>query len=287
MSLIKVKGIDKSFGSTRALADVNLSIEANRIYGLLGRNGAGKTTLLNLVTNRIFPTKGEIMVAGENVLENDKALGKIFYMTEVNLYPAELKVQELFYWSKEFYPNFEMAYASSLAAKFGLDLKKRVKELSTGYGSIMKAIIALAANAEIVIFDEPVLGLDANHRDMFYRELIANYSLKPKTIIVSTHLIEEVAEILEEVIIIKEGRIILQQSVEELLAGAYTVSGAASQVDRYLDGRQCASSQSLGKFKSATVIGNLADNDRAQARQLELELSKVELQQLFISLTNS
>ncbi len=227
------------------------------------------------------------MIDGENVLENDRALSKIFYMMEANLYPNAMKVKEVLLWSKEFYPTLDMDYALSLCERFGLDTKKRVKGLSTGYSSIMKAIVALASNASIVIYDEPVLGLDANHREMFYRELIANYSEHPKTIIISTHLIEEIADVLEGVIIIKEGRIILKQSVEELLAQAYTVSGEEAQVERYLAGKTVASSQQLGKYKSVTVLGAVTDIDRGLARELDLEFSKVELQKLFISLTDS
>lgn len=287
MSTIIIKGLRKDYGATRALDNIDLEIEPNRIYGLLGRNGAGKTTLLNLITNKIFPTAGEITIDGENVVENDRALSKVFYMMEANLYPSSLRVKGALNWTKEFYPGFDMSYALSLCEKFGLNVNKRVKELSTGYSSIMKAIIALASNAQIVMFDEPVLGLDANHREMFYRELIASYSLHPKTIIVSTHLIEEIAEVLEDVIIIKDGRIILKQSVEELLTRAYLVSGEVAQVDRYLVGRQFAGSEQLGKFKAVTILGALTEHDRALATELDLEVSKVELQKLFISLTSA
>ncbi len=287
MSTIAIKGICKDYGTTRALDNIDLEIEPDKIYGLLGRNGAGKTTLLNLITNRIFPTAGEIAIDGESVVENDRALSKVFYMTEANLYPPGLRVREVLGWSKEFYPGFDMPYALWLCEQFGLKTGKRVKELSTGYGSIMKAIVALASNAPIVVFDEPVLGLDANHRQMFYRALIANYSQHPKTIIISSHLIEEIAEVLEEVIIIKDGSIVLKQSVEELLGQAYTVSGEAAQVDSYLAGRKFAGGEELGKFKAVTVLGVLTEGDRALAQKLDVELSRVELQKLFISLTNS
>lgn len=287
MSIIRVQGLCKHYGATRALDDINLELEPNRIYGLLGRNGAGKTTLLNLITNKIFPTSGEILVDEEPVWENDRALSKMFYMMEANLYPNAMKVKEVLRWSKEFYPNLDMSYALSLCEEFGLKVNKRVKELSTGYSSIMKSIIALVCNATIVIFDEPVLGLDANHREMFYRELISSYSQRPRTIIISTHLIEEIADVLEEVMILKEGRLILKQSVEDLLKQAYTVSGDEVRVERYLAGKKVVSSQQLGKYKSVTVQGILTETDRGLASELDLELSKVELQQLFISLTNS
>jgi ABC-2 type transport system ATP-binding protein len=287
MSVIEIKDITKDYGKTKALQNITMTIEPNKIYGLLGRNGAGKTTLLHLITNKIFPTEGEIKIDGANVLENDEALNKIFYMVERNLYPETMRVKEIFKWTKEFYPSFDIYYANTLSEKFGLNQKKKMKELSTGYASITKAIVALASNAEIMIFDEPVLGLDANHRDVFYKELIANYSENPKTIIISTHLIEEVEDVLEEVIIIKNGKLIEKKSVEEMLAAAYTVSGEASKVDEFLKGKIFIGQENMGKFKSATVIERIQDRNEAKAKELDLEFSKVELQKLFISLTNS
>lgn len=287
MSSIEIKGITKDYGDTKALDNVSLKIEPNKIYGLLGRNGAGKTTLLNLMTNKIFPTSGEITIDGATVCENDETLNNIFYMMEKNLYPEALKVKEIFRWTKEFYINFDIEYAKALSDKFGLKLNKKIKELSTGYRSIFKAITALASNANIIAFDEPVLGLDANHRDMFYKELIANYSKNPKTIIISTHLIEEVANVLEEAIIIKNGRVILKESVEELLASAYTVSGEATKVDKYIEGKKCIGEEVMGKFKSVTVLESIQDKNKDMLKELDLEINKAELQKLFISLTNS
>jgi len=285
LKTIQIKGVSKVYGYTKALDKVDITIESDRIYGLLGRNGAGKTTLLNLMTNRIFPTEGEILIDGETVFENDRVLGNIFYMTEKNLYPEDERVRNIYKWIKEFYPSFDVEYAKDLSERFGLDTKKRVKSLSTGYTSIFKAVAALASNADILLLDEPVLGLDANHRDMFYKELISNYSESPKTIIISTHLIEEVASIIEEAIIIKEGKLVLKQSVEELLSGAYMVSGEASKVDKYIQGRKCIGIDSIGSFKSATVLEAVNNKDEALAEELELEFGKAELQKLFISLT--
>jgi len=286
LKTIQIKGVSKVYGYTKALDKVDITIESDRIYGLLGRNGAGKTTLLNLMTNRIFPTEGEILIDGETVFENDRVLGNIFYMTEKNLYPEDERVRNIYKWIKEFYPSFDVEYAKDLSERFGLDTKKRVKSLSTGYTSIFKAVAALASNADILLLDEPVLGLDANHRDMFYKELISNYSESPKTIIISTHLIEEVASVIEEAIIIKEGKLILKQSVEELLSGAYLVSGEASKVDKYIQGRKCIGIDAIGSFKSATVLEAVNNKDEALAEELELEFGKAELQKLFISLTN-
>ena len=285
MGVIEISNLTKRYGKNIVLNNVSLTIEENKIYGLLGRNGAGKTTLLNLINNRIFPSEGSITIDGENVIESDTATGKIYFMTEQDLYPQGLKVKELFKWTNEFYSNFDMDYALSLCNKFGLNTNKRFKELSTGYSSICKIIITLASSAEILIFDEPVLGLDANHRDLFYKELVANYIDEPKTIILSTHIIEEVSEILEKVIIIKDGKVLGDKEVDNLLNEAYIVSGASESVDKYIKDKKCINIDTIAGFKAATIVGKLNNEDKSNIEMLTLEVSKVELQKLFIYLT--
>lgn len=254
MSCIEIKNITKEYGATTALKDVSLKFEENKIYGLLGRNGAGKTTLLNLITNKIFPTSGEILLDGENVIENDRALSKIYCMTEKTLYPPTMKIFEAYRWSKEFYPQMDMAYAQRLSDKFSLNTKKKIRELSTGYVSIFKIIIALSCNAPVLLLDEPVLGLDANFRDLFYRELIANYSENPRTIVISTHLIEEAAEVIENVVIIKSGDMILNDTTQNALIKGYTATGAAGLIDRFIEGKNVLGSDTLGGIKSAYLL---------------------------------
>lgn len=285
MAIIKISNLSKDYGKHRVLDNVSLTIEENKIYGLLGRNGAGKTTLLNLITNRIFPSEGLITIDNEDVIENYKATGKIYFMTEQDLYPGGMKIKNLFKWTKEFYENFDMDYALNLSKKFGLNINKKFKELSTGYSSICKIIITLASGAEILLFDEPVLGLDANHRDLFYKELVANYIDEPKTIILSTHIIEEVSEILEKVIIIKDGKILGDKEVEGLLGEAYIVSGASEKIEKYIEGKKCINIESIAGFKAATIIGKLNEASKEEISELGIEISKVELQKLFIHLT--
>ena len=285
MAVIKISNLTKEYGKHKVLDNISLTIEENKIYGLLGRNGAGKTTLLNLITNRIFPSEGSIKIDEENVIENSNAIRKIYFMAEQDLYPESMKIKELFKWTKEFYKNFDMDYALALSKKFNLSVNKKFKELSTGYSSICKIIITLSSGAEILIFDEPVLGLDANHRDMFYKELVQNYIDEPKTIILSTHIIEEVSEILEKVIIIKDGKILGDKEVESLLGEAYLVSGPSEKVEEYIKDKKCINIESIAGFKAATILGKITQENNIQIKELKLEASKVELQKLFIHLT--
>ena len=280
---IEIKNISKNFGSTQALSRVNITFEDNKVYGLLGRNGAGKTTLLNIITNRIFADEGEVLVDGIPSKENDQALQNIYLMSEKNYYPMNMKVKEIFDWTKNFYPDFDMEYAKKLADIFELNINKNVKSLSTGYNSIFKVIIALSVNTPYVLLDEPVLGLDANHRDVFYRLLIEKYSNSPSTIVISTHLIEEVSTVIEDVIIIKKGTIIKNESSEDLLSQGYTVSGKSSSVDSFIVDKNVIGIETVGGLKSAFILGSI-NKEKIPA---DLEVTKLDLQKLFVQLTNA
>lgn len=282
MNCIEVKNVSKSFDSTVALFDVSLKFEQNKIYGLLGRNGAGKSTLLNIITGRIFPTHGEVFVNGKNIVDNDVALSQMYLMSEKSLFPENMKVFEVFNFTKLFYPEFDLDFANSLADKFHLDKKKKCKELSTGYSTILKLVVALSTNAQYILLDEPILGLDANHRDLLYRTILQKYSDNPCTIVISTHLIDEIANLIEDVVIIKEGELMQSISCEKLLALGFTVSGVTSAVDEFTKDKKVIGVESLGGLKTAYVLG-----ERPQSVQLGLEISKLDLQKLFIQLTNS
>lgn len=283
MSVVEIKNITKKYNAVTALKDVSLTIEENKICGLLGRNGAGKTTLLNLITGKIFPTDGEVTIDGENVIENDNALSKVYCMSEQLMHYESMTVKDVFKWTYEFYPKMDSEYAYELADKFSLSLKNKLKALSTGYKSVFKIIAALSSNASVLLLDEPVLGLDANFRDLFYRELIASYTKNPKTVVISTHLIEEAADVVENVVIIKNGELIMSDTTQNVLAKGYTVTGPMQAVDRFTVGRNVLGSDMLGGIKSAYVL----DSSMPVDLPVGVEVSRMRLQNLFIHLTNS
>lgn len=278
---LSVTNVTKRFGDITALDRINLDFHENKIYGLLGRNGAGKTTLLNTITGRIFANEGSITLDGSPVAENESNLGKIFMISESNYYPENMKVSDAFRWTGEFYGSFDIDRAMELSKRFGLSLNKKVKSLSTGYGTIFKLITALSVNVPYVLLDEPVLGLDANHRDLFYKVLIETYSENPATYIVSTHLIEEVSGIIEDVVIINEGRIIRNEPRESLLSKYYCVTGQISDVDDFVRDKKVISSETLGGLKNAYIEGT---TDKS-AVPGGLSISRMDLQKLFIQLT--
>jgi len=280
---IELKNISKRFGQTKALDQVSLRFGEQKIYGLLGNNGAGKSTLLNIITGRYLADSGELTLDGEPLVDNDHALGQIYMLSEKNYYPESFSVKEAIHWADIFYPSFDAALAGELAERFGLPLKKKIVSLSTGYGSIFKIVMAFSAGTPFLLLDEPVLGLDALHRDMFYKLLIERYSEKPCTIVISTHLIAEVANLIEHCLIIKDGKIIKDAPSEELLQGGYTISGPAALLDDYTHGKTVLSTSHLGGLKTACLSGEIPMPDHLPAG---LEVGKLNLQEYFIRLMN-
>lgn len=281
MAQIQLVNINKNFKETKALKNINLTFEKNKIYGLLGRNGAGKTTLLNIISNRIFPTSGNIIYGENKISQFDGNLSDFYVMGEQNYYPEGERVKEIFNWTKEFYENFDMDLALKLSEDFNLNTSKKFKSLSTGYQTIVKDIIALSVNSPYVFFDEPVLGLDANHRDMFYKHLLESYLYNQSTYVISTHLIDEVANLIEKIIILDEGKIIRNTTCEKLLNEGYTVSGTSTNVDAFVKDKKVIGEDVLGNMKASYVLSskqlhNTYDN---------IEISKINLQKLFIELT--
>jgi len=282
--IIKLQNISKRFGQTQALDQVSVQFGEQKIYGLLGNNGAGKSTMLNVITNRCIADSGELTLDGRPMRDDDSALSQIYMLGEKNYYPETMRVKEALRWAAVFYPGFDPALASKLAERFQLPLKKKITTLSTGYSTIFKIVMALSTNAPFLLLDEPVLGLDAQHRDIFYKLLIERYSENPCTIVISTHLIAEVAGLIEHCVIIKNGRIVKDAPSEDLLSGGYTVSGPAALVDEYLRGKDVLSANNLGGLKTACVGGDMPLTPGELPAGLET--GKLNLQEYFIQLMN-
>lgn len=281
MNAIQIKDVVKRYNNVNALDRVSLSFEYGKIYGFLGRNGAGKSTLINIISNRIFADEGEILIDGLRAKENMEVHEKIFCMSEMDLYDTSLKVIEHFKWIDRFYDSFDLDQACQIAEKFGLDINKRYKALSKGYQSIFKLTIALSLHVPYVVFDEPVLGLDANHRELFYELLLQDYENYQRTIIIATHLIEEVANIIEEVVLIDKGRVLLQETVETLMNKGYCISGLAGEVDDYCKDKNVIGYDELGNLKLAYILGE----KEQLPKNSHLQISNMNLQKLFVKLT--
>ncbi|HLV98374.1 MAG TPA: ABC transporter ATP-binding protein [Ktedonobacterales bacterium] len=285
-NIVEVRQLTKSYGNVTAVDQVSFSIEAGKIYGLLGRNGAGKTTIMQILTAQLFATSGEVKVFGERPYENSRVLSQLCFVKESQRYPNGFRVNDVLALGAVFFPNWDHDYALSLAEAFRLPLKRRMKALSRGMLSAAGIIVGLASRAPLTIFDEPYLGLDAVARSLFYDRLLEDYTEYPRTIILSTHLIDEVSRLLEHIIVIDQGQVVLDEETDTLRGRAFTVVGAASKVDSYIEGKDLLSREPLGGLVSATVLSNGDDGSRQEAEALGLELAPVSLQQLIVHLTS-
>lgn len=281
MNAIQINHVMKRYGRVTALDHVSFTLEQGRIYGLLGRNGAGKSTLINIIANRCLADEGEVLIDGLPAKENMAVHEKLFCTTSQDLYDTSLKIRDIFKWTGRFYDHFRPERAYEIAERFSLDTGKRFPALSKGQQSIFKLTIALSLDVPYVIFDEPVLGLDANHRELFYHLLLQDFEERQRTIILATHLIEEVANIIEEVVLIDHGKFLLQESVESLLDRGYCVSGPDGAVKEYCRDKHVIGRDELGALKLAYILGKkekLPDGS-------PLQISNMNLQKLFVKLT--
>lgn len=286
-AVIEVHNLTKRYKDKNALDDVTLSLEPGAIYGLLGRNGAGKTTLMSILTAQNFETSGTVKVFGEHPYENARVLSRLCFVRESQKYPDDAHPRHAFKAASMFFPNWSQAVADDLVEQFQLPMRQKIKKLSRGQLSAVGVIIGIASRAEITFFDEPYLGLDAVARQIFYDRLLEDYAEHPRTVILSSHLIDEVANLIEKVIVIDNGRIILNDDTDAVRDRAVTVVGDASVVDSWAAGREVLHRESLGRVVSVTTLGALTPEERADVTAAGLELAPVSLQQLIVRLTQN
>lgn len=282
---VQVSGVTKRFGSFTAIDDVSLTIKPGRIHGLLGRNGAGKTTLMQLITGQDFVTSGDIRVFGEKPTENAHVLQNICFIKESQRYPEDFQPKHVLRSAPWFFENWDADFADRLVEEFRLPLNRRIKKLSRGQLSAVGVIVGLASRAPLTFFDEPYLGLDAVARQLFYDRLLEDFAEHPRTVVLSTHLIDEVANLLEHVVVIDQGRILMDDDAESLRTSATTVVGPRTAVDAFVGGREVLHRDGIGGLASVTVAG-LGASERAEATAAGLELAPVSLQQLIVRKTN-
>ena len=280
------KNITKTYGKTDVLQDVDLELEKGKIYGLIGRNGAGKTTLLSILSAQNPATKGTVTCNGMPVWENREALEHICFSREINPMGTtgqgnSYRVKDYLRAAAWYMPNWDKEMAERLVKEFNLDTKKKVMKLSKGMLSMLTIVIALASKADYTFLDEPVAGLDVVMREYFYRVLLEEFAESGRTFVISTHIIEEAADIFEEVIMIDKGKIIVKENTQDLLDRAVHVSGKAEEVDAATAGLNTMRAEKMGRSKGVTVL--LKEGQSVQ-KNADITVQPVSLQQLFVAM---
>ncbi|MGC5032305.1 ABC transporter ATP-binding protein [Micromonospora sp. DT229] len=285
--VVTVTDLTKRYGEVVALDRVSFTLAENRIYGLLGRNGAGKTTLMQLLTAQIFATSGKIAVFGEHPYENERVLSRISFIKESQTYPSNLRVKHVLRAAALVHPGWDEEYAQQLVEDFRLPPQRNVRKLSRGMLSSLGIVVGLAARAPLTFFDEPYLGLDAVARQIFYDRLLADFAEHPRTIVLSTHLIDEVSDLIEHVLLIDQGRLLLDAETDELRGQVVVASGPADAVDEFVRGGTELHRVRLGAMVRATVRGEFGSAERDRARAAGVDLTASSLQDIVVRLTTS
>lgn len=281
-------GVRQTFGDVNAIDGISTEIEGNKIIGLLGRNGSGKSTILSIMAGFRKPSDGAVLLDGEPVFENAIAARRIALIREGGDTVEESeKVSEALRYAAWYRPNWNVDIANRLLERFEVSPKSKLDQLSRGKRSAVGIALGLGAQAAVTMFDETYLGLDAPSRYLFYDELLSDYMANPRMFVLSTHLIDEVAKLLEEVVIIDKGQVLLQESSENIASFGTSVTGSAESVEQFIAGRQVIGGRQLGRTRSAMVYGSLTAEDRHNARSAGLELDAIDLQDLFVFLTTS
>jgi len=272
--------LNKKYGRTYALRNLDLQLEENVIYGLLGRNGAGKTTLLNMIAGGILPNNGTIEVRGKKLGKGE--LPKDFcFVRENNKLFGGARIIEILRLAADFHPKWDWTFAHKLLETFRLDPNKKIRQLSRGTESLVGNLIGLASRAPLTIYDEPVLGLDVLMRERFYKELLEDYAYHPRTILLSTHLIDEIVPVAERVYIIEAGSILLHDEMDQIRMAAHLIRGNSEAVASFTAGKRVLFTESYGRGTLAAIYEKLNDGDMLQAREMDISIENLTLQKFF------
>ena len=280
---IEAINITKKYGQKEALKDLSMVIEENKIYGLLGKNGAGKTTFMQLLAGHILPTSGKVLVDGQDPFNNRNVLRDMCLISESSNFKKRLKIKDVLKISSLFYPNWSQESADRLLKEFNLEKSMNTKGLSKGMESALGITIGLASRAKITIFDEPYIGLDASARYKFYDLLLEEYEENPRTFILSTHLIDEVSRLFEEVILLRDGELLLQLQAEDMREKSILVSGKSEVVEEYSKGKNVIRETSMMGRKTVMLFGEVYN--LTEARELGLEAERGNIQELMVHLS--
>lgn len=274
--MINFDDVTKSYQRTTALDHVTLKLKDNKIYCLLGRNGAGKTTLLKLIAGHINANSGTIKVDGEPV--STLRMPECVNFIENRASQFNLKVQNLIKMASDLQDDFDSEFAKKMLHKFKLDEKKKYNQLSFGMQTMLTTLLSLASNSKIVLLDEPVLGFDAIMRSQFYELLTDSFESHPRLIIVSTHLIDEIAKSAEELIILDKGKILLQSSINDIDEKAYSITGMTKDVKSAVNGLNVIGQKAIGGFTTAFIYDRRVDVSGS------LTIQQMGLQDFFINM---
>ena len=288
---VRTENLSVSFAGVPALDRLDLRLAPGKIHGLLGRNGSGKSTLAATLAGFRQPDEGRVLIEGGDLgtalepYENAVVTSRICLIRESGDLVDAAAVKHVIALAASLRPYWDNELAGELLDRFEVPTNKRVQKLSRGKKSALGVVLGLASRAPLTIFDESYLGMDVPSRNLFYDALLADYAEVPRTVVLSTHLVSEVSTMLEEVVILDNGRLVTQSPVDALRGRGASIVGPVAAVDEFTTGFTVLAEERLGGTKSTTVLGDLDPVLLAEAAAAGLEVGPVGLQDLFVHLT--
>jgi len=271
---ITIAGLSKSYGRTEILHGIDLHLPPDRIYGLLGSNGVGKTTLMSIISNHIFPSSGQVLA------ENAAVLERTCFIHEDQRWNDDFTLDILLRVAPGFFTRWSDRTAGELVEKFRLPHRTKLKKMSRGQRSALAITISLASRAPYTFLDEPYLGLDPAARSIFYAALLEEIAELPRSVIMSTHLIDEAASLMEDVVLMRNGRVEMHADVDAITSEAFIVRGRQADVARLIGDLEVLSRRSMGSIASVMVRGRHNGDLRHRAEELHVSIEPAGLQEL-------
>ena len=287
MKVIECSRLSKSYGEIKAINDLSFTIEENKITGLIGRNGAGKTTLLKIIAGLLPKTSGEMRVFSEEPFNNLKVSANIIFIDENLTFPKSFSLEDILESAGTFYENWDMALAHGLLEYFALHPKQSHENLSKGMKSTFNVILGISTRCPVTIFDEPTTGMDAGVRKDFYRALLKDYVQNPRTIILSSHFLNEIENILEDILLINKGEKYLHMPVTDLKELAVGFRGKEEVIYELTKDKDTYHLETLGKDTCFKVVKNDFPESTLQfAKKAGIEVLPVSIDDIYVYLTS-
>lgn len=283
---IEISQLTLSYGKKPALDDISIDLNENRLIGLIGKNGSGKTTLMKLCAGLLEPSKGSVRVFQESPVDNLKILTDVIYSFPSIPHRGKQSLSQIIQTFTMFYPKFDTIFAYKLLEHFSLNKSMKYQSLSQGMTSTFNFICALSTRAGLTLLDEPILGMDVTVRKRIYEILLRDYMEIPRTIIISSHILSEMDEILSELLLIDSGKVVLYKEMDEIRGLAYRIDGTAEQVKGFSANRKVIYQEhkSIGSY---AVIEDQCDEEIIkEGKAAGLAISKVSPEDYYIYKTN-
>ena len=279
------KIFEKGAQKVAALQDIDVTIEPGLVYGILGSNGAGKTTLLKILAGQLSPSKGTVLYNGQDIQKKQRQVEQVCFVRENNPYLLGYTAQNLLQSVRMNYPMWNYELEQTMRERFSIPLKKPLTSLSKGQQAAVYITVGLCSRAPLTIFDEAHAGLDVPSRMYFYQTMMEEQEIHPRTILVSTHFMEELSGIFLRILVLDAGRVALNGAMDHILENAFTITGNYEVARDLLSGKKILQTETMGRrFARIHVFDSISVQERRKLEEAGLDVESMSLQAWFLHL---